>query len=36
MHHEYTQEEISNPFALEVINLWEQGVDVMFIKISII
>ncbi|GAA8343946.1 hypothetical protein KH0155_17790 [Helicobacter pylori] len=27
MHHEYTQEEISNPFALEVINLWEQGVD---------
>ncbi|WQY79305.1 VirB4 family type IV secretion/conjugal transfer ATPase [Helicobacter pylori] len=27
MHHEYTQEEISNPFALEVINLWEQGVE---------
>ncbi|GAA8402522.1 hypothetical protein HpBT228_06370 [Helicobacter pylori] len=27
MHHEYTQEKISNPFALEVINLWEQGVD---------
>ncbi len=27
MHHEYTQEKISNPFALEVINLWEQGVE---------